>query len=114
MPAIARKHLKPLGIAVREDFATVNKQKRILDAFEAPLSSGFLWAHVSVLEGEAVQQMADFNPQAKNDPDDFIDAGAGAIVDTPVRIGKAVGILTERSRQDWRPDVVFFEVELSA
>lgn len=114
VPAIARKHLKPLGIAVREDFATVNKQKRILDAFEAPLSSGFLWAHVSVLESEAVQQMADFNPQAKNDPDDFIDAGAGAIVDTPVRIGKAVGILTERSRQDWRPDAGVFEVELSA
>lgn len=103
VPAVARKHLKRMGIAVREDFSTVNKQKRILDAFEAPLSSGFLWAHVSVLDGPAVDEMQQFNPALTNQPDDYIDSAAGAIADTPVRVGRLVGNPNAGQRDDWRP-----------
>lgn len=114
VPAIARKHLKRHGIAVKEDFSSENKQKRILDAFEAPLSSGFLWAHTSVMDGPASDQMKQFNPFSKNQADDYIDAGAGAISDTPVRIGRIVGNPTGEPGDDWRPSAGVHEVELEA
>jgi hypothetical protein len=109
---IARRHLKPYGIAVLADFERENKQQRILDAFEPPLSSGFLWAHVSVLDGPAAQQMADFDPEQKNQPDDYIDSAAGAIAATPVRIGRMVGNPSGKVRDDWRPGSGVHEVEL--
>lgn len=114
VPAIARKHLKRHGIAVKEDFSSENKQKRILDAFEAPLSSGFLWVHTSVMDGPACDQMKQFNPLSKNQADDYIDAGAGAIADTPVRIGRIVGKPTGEPGDDWRPSAGVHEVELEA
>lgn len=95
--------LKGTGCGVREEFTITNKQKRILDAFEAPLSSRFLWAHSDVLDGPAYDQMRDFNPAVTNQPDDFIDSGAGAISETPVRIGKLVGKPTAQGREDWQP-----------
>lgn len=76
---------------MQEEFSTTNKQKRILDAFEAPLSSKFLWAHSDVLDGPMYDQMRDFNPAITNQPDDYIDSGAGAISQTPVRIGSWSG-----------------------
>lgn len=112
VPAIARKHLKRHGISVIEDYSIENKQKRILDAFEAPLSSGFLWAHTSVLEGPTYDQMMQFNPLAKNQADDYLDSGAGAIAETPVRIGRVVGKPTGERTDDWRPGAGQFSVEL--
>ncbi|MFX7140790.1 transcriptional regulator, partial [Acinetobacter baumannii] len=53
VPPILRKHLAGTGCAVVEDFATTNKNLDILDAFDAPLSNRFLWAHVSVFDGPA-------------------------------------------------------------
>ena len=105
VPAIARKWLKPYGISVGEQFATVNKQTRILDAFEAPLSARFLWAHRSVAEGPGWDQLQDFNPLAKNAADDYIDAAAGAITETPVRVGRgnSIGISQGTHRENWRP-----------
>ena len=110
VPARLRKFLAGTGCAVVEDFSTVNKQKRILDAFEAPMSMSVLWAHVSVLDGPTWDQMKDFNPLAKNQPDDYLDSGAGAIADTPVRIGQIVGIPTDRSLHPWRPSAGVHEV----
>lgn len=101
--ALLRRALKGTGCSVVEDFASVNKQKRILDAFEAPMSARFLWAHTSVLEGPAWDQLAEFNPLARNQSDDYIDSGAGAISDTPVRIGKSVGNPTAPDREHWSP-----------
>lgn len=112
VPAIARKHLKRHGISVKEDFSSENKQKRILDAFEAPLSSGFLWAHTSVIDGPTYDQMMQFNPIAKNQADDYLDSGAGAIAETPVRIGRIVGKPTGEQGDDWRPGAGQFSVEL--
>lgn len=69
---LLRQALKGTGCGVREEFSITNKQKRILDAFEA-------WAHTDVLDGPVYDQMRDFNPALTNQPDDFIDSGAGAI-----------------------------------
>ncbi|HGW3589835.1 TPA: phage terminase large subunit [Serratia marcescens] len=100
---LLRQALKGTGCGVREEFTITNKQKRILDAYEAPLSSRFLWAHSDVLDGPAYDQLRDFNPALTNQPDDYIDSGAGAISETPVRIGKLVGKPTAQGREDWQP-----------
>lgn len=102
-PAVLKACLKQFGLqcGVTEIDATEKKNKRILEAFEAPLSSGMLWAHVSVLE-TVWDQMQEWNPAITKQPDDHLDSGAGAITDTPERI-KIVRILTGTPRQDWRP-----------
>ncbi len=114
VPAILRKHLGGTGCGVVEDFATTNKNEDILDAFEAPLSSGFIWAHVSVLDGPAHDQMKDWNPAVKQQPDDYLDSAARAILKTPVRIGK-VGIPpTSSDSIAWRPSSGTHELTLEA
>ncbi|MFX7747893.1 transcriptional regulator, partial [Acinetobacter baumannii] len=77
---------------------------------DAPLSNRFLWAHVSVFDGPAYTQMRDFNPILKNQPDDFPDVTARAIKQTPVRIGKIVGIPTDHPVNNWRPNSAVYEV----
>jgi len=82
-----------------------NKNKAILGAFDGPLSSGLLWAHVSVME-VVEDQMRDWNPAVQQQPDDYLDAGAKAIADEPVRVGRVpgtVGKQTRAHRDDWRP-----------
>ena len=110
--ALLKRALRGLQCGVTEDFATANKQQRILEAFEAPMSAGFLWAHTSVLDGPAWDQLIQFNPLAKNQADDFIDSGAGAIADTPVRIGHSVRNLTAAPREHWSPGAGTFDATL--
>lgn len=112
VPPILRRVLKGSGVAVREVHSSTNKQARILDALEPAISSRFLWAHTSVLDGPVWDQMKDFNPANKNQDDDYLDSGAGAISETPVRIGKAVRNSTDRVREDWRPTTGVYEVTL--
>jgi hypothetical protein len=63
--------------------------------------------------------MADFDPQQKNQPDDYIDSAAGAIAETPVRVGRIIGGQVSgnpngKGREDWRPSAGVHEVELEA
>lgn len=110
VPAIARKHCAPLGITVEEDFAITKKNDRILDAFEAPLSSRFLYAHRQVFESDAITQMIEWDPGVKDQPDDYLDAAAGAIAATPVRVERAVG--QARAIEHWNEGTEQYEVEL--
>lgn len=110
-PTLLKQALKGTGCGVGEEHSTINKQKRILDAFESPLSARFLWAHVDVLN-TIWDQMRDFNPAVNNQDDDYIDSGAGAIAQTPVRIGRIVGKPTETRRDNWRPDAGVHEVQV--
>lgn len=116
VPPILRKHLKKTGCAVREVFRTGNKQKFILDALEPPLSARFLWAHSSVFESPAYDEMKDFNPNAKDQPDSYIDSAAGAIRETPIRVGRTIGATSDQRGRapeaDWRPHSGVHEVEL--
>lgn len=117
--AFAGSHLKTalkqarLQCGVSEEPETGNKNKRILDAIEGPLTSGVLWAHISVAEGAAWDQMRDWNPGVTDQPDDHLDSLAGAITQTPERIGRAGRDLnlTPGKAYDWRPDAGVFEVE---
>lgn len=104
VPAILRKKLKGTGCGVREHYEAVNKKKRILDAWEPALSARFLWAHSQVMGGVLPDQMRDFDPLKPNQADDYLDSGAGAITDLPVRIGKVIGPVLDVSPKDsWRP-----------
>ncbi|WP_019652269.1 phage terminase large subunit [Variovorax atrisoli] len=125
VPPILRKHLrgqggkKPLpavACGVVEDHVGTNKNKDILDAFEAPMSIGALWAHVDVLDGPMWDQMKDWNPAVTTQPDDYLDSGARAIRANPVRIGNghSAGIPAAVERAIWRPDSGVHEVTLEA
>lgn len=105
VPAILRKHLKKrrLRCGVTEIHVKTNKSKRILDAYDTPLSGGFLHAHQSVLDSKLPDQMRDWIPLNTNQEDDYIDSGAGAIHNTPVRIGKVVIEAKVLEFKDWRP-----------
>jgi hypothetical protein len=113
-PKLLRKALKQHGLscAVVERTATGNKNERILAGIEPPLKSGVLWAHVDVLDGPLWDQMKDWNPAVRQQPDDFLDSGAGAILEAPVRIGRIVGISTTHQTEDWRPSAGVHEVTL--
>lgn len=112
VPNILRQALKGTGCGVKEEYSSTNKQKRILDALESPLSASFLWAHVDVLRGPLWDQMRDFNPAVTDQADDYLDSGAGAIAQTPVRIGRIVGKPTEVRRDDWRTNAGVHEVQV--
>lgn len=125
VPPILRKHLAGKGEAkplpalvcgVVEDHASTNKNKDILDAFEAPMSISLLWAHVDVLDGPMWDQMKDWNPAVTSQPDDYLDSGARAIRATPVRIGQGhtAGIPAATSGAIWRPVSGVHEVTLEA
>lgn len=115
-PAVLKAALKQAKIndcGVSEVPSTANKNARILEAWEDPLASGTVWAHTSVIEGPAYDQMRDWNPAIKNQPDDHLDSGAGAISETPERIGRSDGWNPPaKGRDDWRPSGGMHEVEL--
>lgn len=80
-PSILRSVFKKRDIycGVIERHETLNKNKRILEAIEAPLLSGFLYAHESVLklngqDSPQVKQMRLYDPSITNNEDDYIDS----------------------------------------
>jgi hypothetical protein len=108
-----------LHCGVTERHETLNKNKRILEAIEAPLTSATLWAHVGVLFEEdgtpsgTYTQMRDWNPAITNQPDDDLDSLAGAITEAPERISKVAHWNPGVPRaDDWRPAAGVHEVEV--
>lgn len=104
-PATLKAALKQRGLVcgVKELNETGNKNKRILESMEPLLlANEMLWAHVSVMDGPLPQQMRDWNPMVQDQPDDYLDATAGAVSEAPERIGRRVKISTEREPQHWR------------
>ena len=114
-PAFVRTCFKQRRIqcGVVEVQASVRKEIRILEALEPLMSSGMLWAHVDALNGPMWDQMRDWNPAATNQPDDYLDAGAGAVTDQPARIGQTVRIESASPADDWRPSGAVTEYALS-
>jgi hypothetical protein len=115
-PAFMKQALKQKRIrcGVGEEPAVMNKNRRILEALEPLINSGMLWAHVSVLDGPLWNQMRDWNPAVKDQPDDLLDAGAGAVTDQPARIGQLAGNVEAMDGDDWRPSSGVYEAVLEA
>lgn len=116
-PTVLRSALKQAKIndcGITEVHRTANKNKRILEALEDPLTSGTLWAHTSVTDGPAYKQMRDWNPALLVQADDHLDSLAGAVSETPERIGRASTGWNSpgKSRDDWRPAGGVHEIEL--
>lgn len=113
-PAMLKMALKQRGVrcAVKEETASSNKNKRILEALEPLLQSRMLWAHVSVLTGDLWDEMREWNPGVTTQPDDLLDAGAGAVTDQPARIGVKDKNQNTDEGQDWRPTSGVFEASL--
>ena len=118
-PKVVLAALKQQGLrcGVAEVTAVQNKNRRILEALEPLLiSHDQLCAHVSVLDGPLTEQMRDWDPATKEQPDDYLDAVAGAVSETPERIVRAQasdGIPTQSDREDWRPSAGVHEVVLT-
>lgn len=127
LPAIMRKVLKAgkdgkeaeVQCGITEQQESKNKADRILSAYEAPLSGGFLHAHRSVVEAGLTEQMRDWVPTKANQADDLLDAGEGCITGLPVKIGKLV--LQDKPRtlgpqpvqlHDWREASETYEVSV--
>lgn len=85
---LLKQALRGLTVAVIEIVVTTNKQNRILSGLEGPISSHVLWAHTRVLDSDLYGQMRDFNPILTNQEDGFLDSGAGAILEQPVKLGR--------------------------
>ncbi len=115
-PAFLRKALKQRRLkwscGIVEQDAREAKNTRILEALEPLIQSRMLWAHVSVLEGPLWNVMKDWNPAIKQQPDDLLDAGAGAVTDQPARIAQSVTNEDDHIGQDWRPAAGVFEAAL--
>ncbi len=77
---------------------------------EAPLDSGYLWASMEVLEGELWDEMMNWNPKVKEQPDGHLDSAARALNDTPVRIGKLAGNPSTPEKHNWKPNQGTFTV----
>jgi hypothetical protein len=106
-PTILRSAFKQRGLnqtGIRAIPTVANKNARILDAIEPLLRSGHLWAHTSVYE-VVEPMMRDWNPGVRDQPDDHLDSGAGAIEAEPARIGSAVIIKKSESAEpySWQP-----------
>ena len=115
-PAFLKAALKRrrLRCAVSEVDAIANKNLRILEAVEPLVQSGHLWAHVDVINGPLWDTMKDWNPAVRDQPDDLLDAGAGAVTDQPARIGQFLRNVSEGSHDDWRPSADSHSYELEA
>ena len=117
-PAFLKTCLKQrrLPCGVVEVDAVASKTPRILEALEPLMQSRMLWAHVGVLDGPLWDQAKNWNPAVRDQEDDYLDCGAGAVTDQPVRIGSGafIGNGTHDRDDDWRPDTGVFEAELEA
>lgn len=112
VPPLLRRSLAGTGCGVIEVQRTSDqaKAKYILEGLEPPLSGQFLWAHVSLWQTKLIGQMRDWIPGVEGQDDDYIDSGAGAVRQTPIRIGKVIGNVKELRREPWRPSSGVHEV----
>lgn len=122
-PAVLKGALKQRALicGVADQHTTTPKNRRILESLEPLLlTADQLWAHQSVIDGPLYQQMRDWNPAIQDQPDDYLDASAGACSEQPERVGRAinpaerVGIPTTGGADSWRPSSGVHQVELEA
>jgi signal peptidase I len=120
-PATLKGALKQrrLVCGVAEQHSTTLKNKRILESLEPLLlTADQLWAHVSVLDGPLYTQMRDWNPAVKDQPDDYLDAAAGACAEQPERVMRTIapedhaGIPAPTGQDSWRPSSGVHMLEL--
>ena len=91
LPGLLRQEVRRAGLAcaVVEHVSHRNKDLRIIDAFDAVLAAGRLWAHEQVWSTPFVEEMREWRP-ATNARDDGLDAVAGCLLSEPVRLPRPI------------------------
>lgn len=115
MPAVlqAAFNQKNISCGINPKPTSMSKNPKILAAFEPLLTSGMLWAHVSVFDSPAYDEMNEWNPSTNSNNDDYIDAAASAIMDTPERIQAIVFRKSnDPTTYDWGQNTVACDVTL--
>jgi hypothetical protein len=104
LPGLLRRELRRAGSAAAVIEATSRKAKdqRILEAFDARLAAGALYAHRSVWGTPFLSEMRDWRPGLNRGHDDGLDAAAGCLLSEPVRLGRPA---TPPRPPDWRSGV---------
>lgn len=111
LPALLRKEVAGTGIAVLGEHTTQKKATKILEAFEVPLSAGYVHCHASVMQSKFFTQLRDFNPVlCGRTKDDFIDSVASCIHAEPVRVTRGIGY--GGKKQQWHPNQGSVEVKV--
>lgn len=89
LPGLLRQELRAAGLpaAVVGTSSARPKHLRILEAFDARLAAGALYAHRDVWDTAFVREMRDWRPDGKGrSHDDGLDAVAGCLLADPVRL----------------------------
>jgi hypothetical protein len=87
LPGLLRQEVRGAGLpcAVVEHVSHRSKDLRIIDAFDAILAAGRLWAHDQVWSTPFIEEMREWRP-GTNARDDGLDAVAGCLLSEPVRL----------------------------
>lgn len=107
LPGLLREELRRGGLwgSVVEERSTKPKAQRIIEAFEAPLADGRIFAHRSVWDTPFVREMREWRPGRNKVHDDGLDAAAGALTCEPWRFDRSQAA-AGRPKADWRPGPV--------
>ena len=99
LPGILRRELSRQGVgaSVVSASSRTNKGQRILAALEAPMAADMVRAHDSVWRTPLIGEMREWHPASRGH-DEGLDAVAGAIGATPVRLP----LTSRRGGTDWR------------
>jgi hypothetical protein len=102
LPGLLRRTLVAAGLpgTVREISNRRPKALRILEAWDAPLAAGMLWAHRGIWNTRLPTEMRSWRPDRARGHDDGLDAVAGCLSVEPERLGP---LPTATPRPDWRP-----------
>jgi hypothetical protein len=102
LPSLLRREMEELGIAcaVVEKYSSTAKDKRILEAFDAPLAAGRIYVHDSVHRTPFITEMREWRPASKA-PDDGLDAVAGCLLTEPVRLSRNPNAQAQGKRPNW-------------
>jgi hypothetical protein len=109
LPGLLRNEIRRAGMAcaVLERTSSRSKEARILDAFDAVLAAGRLWAHQSVWRTPFIEEMREWRPGGRG-RDDGLDAVAGCLLSEPVRLPRVPSAARVRpSGQRWRGQQTF-------
>ncbi len=88
LPNLLRRELAEMQVptAVVEASSHIPKARRIVEAFDALLAAGGLWAHESVFATPFTREMREWRPTAGGQRDDGLDAVSGCLLAEPVRL----------------------------
>jgi len=106
LPGLLREALGEAGTAaaVIGVASHTPKERRIIEALDAPLAAGRLFAHRSVWDTPLIREMREWRPDGRSKVhDDGLDAAAGAVAREPMRFDRPSGAGT---RPDWGSQTV--------